>query len=187
MSKQQKLKEIATEIENCQLCRVASIGIAVPGEGSAEAKIAFIGEAPGKQESKTGRPFIGRSGKFLRSQIQAIGLKEEDVFITSPVKYLPERGTPSKEQIAHARIHFLKQMEIINPKIMVLMGKVAALGALNREVAVAAMHGQSTNEDGRIYFFMYHPAAAIRFTKFRKTFEADFQLLNQLLSAETLR
>ncbi|HUD44541.1 MAG TPA: uracil-DNA glycosylase [Patescibacteria group bacterium] len=183
MSKQQQLDQIANEIKNCKLCQKDSIGLPVFGEGNPDAKIMFIGEAPGKQEATTGRPFIGRSGKFLREQIKAIGLTEDEVYITSPVKYLPERGTPSKEQIAHARTHFLKQIEIIDPQFMVLMGKVAAWGVLNREIAVAKMHGQTLQENGKTYFFMYHPAAAIRFFKFRQTFIDDFQKLKGLLSA----
>jgi len=181
MTKQQQLDAVVKEIEQCTICQKDSIGVAVPGEGSAEAIVMFVGEAPGKTEAKTGRPFVGRSGKLLRKQIQEIGLKEEDIYITSPVKYLPKRGTPSKEQIMHAQTHFLKQVDIIKPKVMVLMGKVAALGALNREVAVSKQHGQMINENGRIYFFMYHPAAAIRFNKFLRTFQEDFQKLKVVI------
>src|SRR5580704_5798504 len=104
MNKQQALDKIAKEIENCKLCKVGKNGMAVPGEGNPDAAIAFIGEAPGRQEAATGRPFIGRSGQLLRSLIRGIGLNEEDVYITSPVKYLPDRGTPTSQDIAHGRI-----------------------------------------------------------------------------------
>ena len=92
----------------------------MPGEGNPDAHIIFLGEAPGKNEAATGRPFIGRSGQLLRKMIRSLGLKESDVFITRPVKYLPDRGTPSKEQIAHGRTHLTKQLTVINPKIIVL-------------------------------------------------------------------
>src|ERR1700685_3374875 len=101
MDKQKELDRLAREIENCKICKIGKNGKAVPGEGNPDAKIAFIGEAPGKQEAVIGRPFIGRSGQLLRSLIREIGLKEDEVYITSPVKYLPERGTPTSEDIAH--------------------------------------------------------------------------------------
>src|SRR4051812_37511962 len=106
--KQRKLDQIAIEIENCKICQVDKSGMAVPGEGNADATLMFVGEAPGREEAKTGRPFIGRSGQLLRSLIKEAGLKEEDVYITSPVKYLPNRGTPTPSDIAHGKIHFDK-------------------------------------------------------------------------------
>ena len=101
-TREEQLLKIAQEIESCIECREGKLGRAVAGEGSAYAEIAFIGEAPGKEEAKVGRPFIGRSGKFLRSMIREIGLEEKEVFITSPVKYLPRRGTPTKADIPTA-------------------------------------------------------------------------------------
>ena len=129
MDKQKALDKIAKEIENCKNCKIGKSGKAVVGEGSPNAEIVFIGEAPGKNEALVGRPFIGRSGKLLRSMITSIVLKEKDVYITSPVKYLPNSGTPSSSEIAHGRIHLAKHWEIIKPKIVVLLGRVAAEGA----------------------------------------------------------
>ncbi len=182
INKKKELEKIEKEILACKICRRSSIGLPVVGEGNPNARVVFIGEAPGKQESLTGRPFIGRSGKYLRQNIKRIGLDDiKDVYITSPVKYLPKLGTPSKQQVAHGRIHFLKQLEVINPKIVVLMGNVSALGALGRSIAVSKLHGQKLLENGKTYFFTYHPAAAIRFFKFRKVFESDFDKLKKLV------
>ena len=89
MKKTKQLEMIAEEIRICEECRIDRVGVAVVGEGNSDADIVFIGEAPGKTEAEEGRPFIGRSGKLLRSLIVSSGLKEEDVYITSPVKYLP--------------------------------------------------------------------------------------------------
>jgi len=177
MNQQKELDKIAKEIESCKECKKDSIGVAVPGEGNPNADIVFIGEAPGKQEAKTGRPFIGRSGKLLRSLIEQVGLKDEDVYITSPVKYLPERGTPSKQQIAHGKKYLDRQLDIINPKIIVLLGKVACLAVLNEDVPIAKMHGQILKRDGKQYVVEYHPAAALRFQKIRKVFLEDFKKL----------
>lgn len=181
MQKRKALEQIAQEIEECEICKVGKSGKSVPGEGNPDADIIFIGEAPGKQEALSGRPFIGRSGKFLRLQIQAVGLKEEDVYITSPVKYLPDRGTPTPADIAHGRIHLMKQFDVIQPKIIVLMGNVAAQGVLEEKVPVMTRHGTTLEKEGKTYFLTLHPAAAIRFLKFRKLFEADFQKLFELL------
>ena len=181
VSKQKLLDTITREINECLICPIAKSGVPVVGEGNPDAKVVFIGEAPGKQEALSGRPFIGRSGKLLRSQIISIGLLEEDVYITSPVKYLPDRGTPTKEDISHGRIHLMKQLEVIDPSIIVLLGKTAAMGVLEMDIPVAKKHGEIIEKDGKTYFLMYHPAAAIRFQKFKSVFVEDFQKLKLLL------
>ena len=166
----------------------------MPGEGNPDADIVFIGEAPGKQESVSGRPFIGRSGQLLRSLIREIGLDDvKDVYITSPVKYLPLRGTPTSEDIAHGRSHLLGQLEVIQPKFVVLLGRVAAEGVLEKKVFVTKEHGEVIEEkDGpsrlgeprrRIkYFLTYHPAAVLRFpNKFKALMKEDFIKVKKLL------
>lgn len=185
MNKQQALDKIAAEIENCKICKIGKQGKAVPGEGNPDADVVFIGEAPGKKEALEGRPFIGRSGQLLRSLIRGIGLDEQDVYITSPVKYLPDRGTPTSEDIAHGRIHLMKQFEVIKPKIVMLLGRVAAEGVLQKKVKVASEHGQIIEEkDGIKYFLTLHPAAALRFpNKYRPELEEDFKKLERLLKA----
>lgn len=177
-NKRQGLSKIAAEIEVCKVCKAGKSGKAVPGEGNPDADIVFIGEAPGKNESLTGRPFVGRSGKLLRQTIRDIlGLKEEDVFITSPVKYLPDSGTPSSSDIEHGKIHLEKQLKIIDPKIVVLLGRVAVEGVLQERVQVMKEHGRVIKKEGRKYFLTLHPAAVIRFQKNRQVFEKDFQKL----------
>jgi uracil-DNA glycosylase family 4 len=182
VNKQKELDKIALEIESCKICKIGKSGKAVVGEGSADAKIVFIGEAPGRNEAVIGRPFIGRSGKYLRSMIDSIGLKESEVYITSPVKYLPDRGTPTSEDIAHGKIHLDKQLEVIKPKLVVLLGRVAAEGVLGKKVFVIKEHGQIIDkQDSAQYFLTLHPAAVMRFQKNRPLFEADFKKLAFLL------
>jgi DNA polymerase len=183
MNKQKELDKVAEEIEACGVCKVGKVGVAVPGEGDADASVVFIGEAPGKTEAKTGRPFVGRSGQLLRKMIQGIGLNDEkDVYITSPVKYLPEKGTPSPGEIAHGRIHLMKQLEIIDPKVIVLMGSVAAQGVLEQKIPVKTEHGKTIKKDGKTYFITVHPAAGLRFPPLRKIFIQDFSQLKMLLA-----
>ena len=184
MNKQDALAKIAKEIENCTVCKIGKNGKAVPGEGNPDANVIFIGEAPGKQEAATGKPFIGRSGQLLRSLIRGIGLDDvKDVYITSPVKYLPDRGTPTSQDIAHGRIHLMKQFAIIQPKVVMLLGRVAAEGVLEKKVKVATEHGQVIEEkDGIKYFLTLHPAAALRFpNKYKPALQEDFVKLRTFL------
>ncbi|MFO0753630.1 MAG: uracil-DNA glycosylase [Thermodesulfovibrionales bacterium] len=183
-SKGQKLSEIAQEIETCEECRAWGSGKAVPGEGNPDAALLFVGEAPGKEEAKTGRPFVGRSGRLLREMIRGIGLQEEEVFITSPVKYLPKRGTPTRENIAHSRSHFLRQLSVIDPSIVVLLGSVACFAVLGRTVPITKEHGRIVREGGRIFFITYHPAAALRFPEKRRELLQDFRLLKERIEEE---
>jgi uracil-DNA glycosylase family 4 len=177
MNKQKELLKIAKEIEKCSLCRKWGTGEPVAGEGNPDARIVFIGEAPGKQEAKIGRPFIGRSGKLLRLMISEAGLSEEEVYITSPVKYLPLRGTPSRENIMHAKTHLLRQLSVIRPEIVVLMGSTACLALLNRKVEMMKEHGKIVREGGRTCLLTFHPAYAMRFPEGKKGFVLDFKKL----------
>lgn len=189
MNKQKLLADVNEEIATCKICPIGKSGKPVVGEGNPDADVVFIGEAPGKQEAATGRPFIGRSGQLLRSLIREIGLKEEDVYITSPVKYLPNGsdgtpgGTPKPSDIAHGRIHLMKQFAVIQPKVVMLLGRVAAEGVLERKVAVASEHGEVIEErDGIKYFLTFHPAAALRFSKkYKPLLQEDFQKLKSFI------
>ncbi len=179
MDKQKELLKIDEEIRKCRLCKKWGTGEPVPGEGSADADVVFIGEAPGREEAKTGRPFVGRSGRLLRSMISEIGLKEEEVYITSPVKYLPLRGTPSRENIFHSRGHLMKQLAVIDPRIVVLLGSVACLALLDRRVGLTEEHGMIVRKDGGTFFITYHPAYALRFPKGKEALRNDLGKLAQ--------
>ena len=181
MNKERELQKIAEEIKQCRQCKKGGTGMAVPGEGNPNARVVFIGEAPGKEEAKAGRPFIGRSGKLLRLMIREAGLSEEDVFITSPGHYLPLRGTPSKEAIVHGREHLYKQLSIIDPELVVLLGNTACIALLDRAAAVAQEHGTIVEKEGRKYFITVHPAYAMRFPEGKKYFSADFKKIAELV------
>ena len=183
MTKQQQLDNIADEIAHCPICPIGKSGKPVPGEGNPDARIVFLGEAPGKTEAVTGRPFVGRSGKLLRSLLHDVGLKEEDVYITSPVKYLPDRGTPTKADIAHGKVHLDKQLAVIDPDVVVLLGATACFAMLGKEVSITKEHGTIKNQDDRTYFLTYHPSAALRFPKFKEALVHDFQTLRQVVAS----
>ncbi|MEN9407640.1 MAG: hypothetical protein RLZZ455_856 [Candidatus Parcubacteria bacterium] len=186
MNTQRALDEIAEEIKKCTVCKKGKTGVAVPGEGNPDAEIVFIGEAPGKKEAVEGRPFIGRSGQLLRSLIREIGLDDvNEVYITSPVKYLPLRGTPNPEDIAHGRVHLMKQLAIIRPKFVVLLGRVAAEGVLQSRISVTKERGKVIEQkDGLRYFLTYHPAAALRFpVKFKPVLREDFKKVGRMIAS----
>lgn len=182
MDKQRELEKIAKEIAECKICKVGKIGKAVPGEGNPKAKVMFVGEAPGRLESETGRPFVGRSGKLLRKMIEEVGLKESEVYITSPVKYLPKRGTPLPSDIEHGKIHFDKQVEIINPKIIVVLGSVAAVAILGEKIPIVKMHGQIIERNGRKIFITFHPSYILRFQRDLPRFKEDFEKIKKLIN-----
>lgn len=181
MNKQKQLDRIASDIKLCRICRSGKSGKAVPGEGNPDAEIIFIGEAPGRKEAETGRPFVGRSGQLLRNLIRETGLIEEEVFITSPVKYFPDRGTPTTTDIKHGRKHLFKQIDVINPKFIVLLGNVACKGVLGETIPVLSNHGRIIIREGKTYFITLHPAAVLRFPKYLPTIKSDFKKLRSLI------
>lgn len=182
MTKIAQLNAIASTIEKCKECKAGKSGKAVPGEGNPDADIVFLGEAPGKNEALTGRPFIGRSGQLLRKHIREAGLTEDEVYITSPVKYLPDRGTPTKADIRHGREHLSKQLEVIQPKIIVLLGATAVYAMLEKTQPIMKAHGTVIRADGRTYFITLHPAAVVRFPKYAALMRQDFEKLKTLIS-----
>ena len=181
MGKEAELKKIEREIKACKTCKIGKTGKAVAGEGSPDAKVMFIGEAPGKTEAATGRPFVGRSGKLLRSIIKEIGIDEKEIYITSPVKYLPLRGTPSSTDIKHGKTHLDRQIEIINPKVIVLLGRVAIKAVLESDIFVKKDHGKIIEKDGRKYLITFHPAAALRFPPLKKPLAEDLAKLKKIV------
>jgi len=181
MNKDLLLQRIAREIADCRACRKGCTGLPVPGEGSPDARVVFIGEAPGREEAKSGRPFVGRSGRLLRDMIGGIGLREDEVFITSPVHYLPLRGTPAADMIEHGRDHLFRQLAVIDPAVIVLLGATACRAVLDRKVEVAKMHGSTARSENRTCFITLHPAYALRFPKAKAEMQADFKKLKRLV------
>jgi len=178
MDKKNKLEKIRQSIKNCKNCPLWRGAVsAVPGEGPTNAKIIFIGEAPGREEDLSGRPFVGRSGKFLTKLIEGAGLKRETVFITSIVKHRPPKNRkPKKEEIRVCFPYLENQIKIINPKIIVLLGQTAFAPFFPGE-KLRDFRGKSVKKNGVKFFITYHPAAGIRFQKMKKIIEKDFKKL----------
>jgi uracil-DNA glycosylase family 4 len=181
MNKKTRMQRISEEIAKCKECKRNKFGLPVPGEGNLDAKIMFLGEAPGYKESETGRPFVGRAGKFLDKMLVKSEIKRESVFITSPVKYFPGKRAPDLDEIRHGMVHTLKQIETINPKIIVLLGGTAVKALLDEKSKVCDIHGKVVEKDGIKYFPTIHPSAAMRFTGMRLLMEKDFKRLKTII------
>lgn len=180
--KDKQLGLVRDEILNCKFCLKRAKGLLVPGEGNSNADVVFVGEAPGKEEIKTGLPFIGRAGKLLRELITSVGITPEEVFITSAVKYLPQTYvTPKPEDIEHGRTHLLEQLKVINPKIIVVLGNTSAQSVLNQKFSISQVHGNVISQNGYTYFISYHPAAPLYSPKLRETIYKDFKKLKRII------
>lgn len=150
------------------------------GEGSANAKIVFIGEAPGANEDREGRPFVGRSGKLLTTCLEEIGLKREDVYITNIVKRRPpENRDPLLEEIEAYRPYLKKQLEIIDPQIIITLGRFA-LNYFIHDAKISRDQGQFFKLDKSLLIPMFHPAAALRGTKVLNQFRESFKKILKL-------
>jgi uracil-DNA glycosylase len=160
----------------------------VPGEGPAKAKILFIGEAPGREEDLSGRPFVGRSGKFLTKLIESAGLKREKCFISSVIKHRPPKNRkPKRGEISVCFPYLESQIKIIKPRIIVLLGQTAFSAFFPKEKLkdlrgefVTLRQAQGDKKISRDFFITYHPAAGIRFVKMKKILEKDFKKLRCL-------
>ncbi len=158
----------------------------VHGEGDPAAKVMCIGEAPGREEALQRRPFVGRSGKLLRKKLVEIGLPPAKVFISNIVKVRPpENRDPTPQEIAAYRPFLNREIEILQPEIIVTLGRFSMAKFLP-EVKVSQVHGRLHKViwEGKDLFVlpMYHPAAALRSTKMMESFTYDFKKLPKILS-----
>ncbi|MEK7135457.1 MAG: uracil-DNA glycosylase [Patescibacteria group bacterium] len=173
MNKSDELKKIHADVVALKdsplySYRIENKYLPVIGEGSIDAQIMFVGEAPGRNEAETGRPFCGRSGKVLDSLLASINLKREEVYITSIIKDRPQKNRdPLPEEIALYAPFLDRQIEIIKPKAVVTLGRFAMEYVMRRyglesELApISALHGQTFQTSNFKLIPLYHPAAAI--------------------------
>jgi DNA polymerase len=156
--------------------------MAVPGEGDPAAKILFIGEAPGEKEDLSGRPFCGRTGPFLDKLLEGAGISRETIFITSSVKCRPPKNrTPHKKEMTICRdAWLLQQIELIDPKLLVVMGKAAQWCIFQEDVKLADVHGRVRDFQGRKAMTTFHPTAAMRFKKLAEQMREDLALIKGL-------
>ncbi len=186
-NRQQTLESIHTQIWTCTRCPL-HIGRthAVPGDGPADATLMFVGEAPGFHEDQQGIPFVGAAGKFLNELLEKAGIDRNIVYITNVIKCRPPGNRdPQIEEVAVCTPYLDQQIEIINPQVIITLGRHSMNRAFPDE-KISVVHGQPRKVNGRVYFPMYHPAAALHQPSLRSTVEADFARLRALLDGELM-
>jgi uracil-DNA glycosylase family 4 len=175
MENREKLLEIAEKVKDCQRCDLyKSANHAVPGQGNPQAKVVFIGEAPGFYEDAQGLPFVGNAGKLLNRLLDKIGLSREDVFIGNIIKHRPpENRDPTVSEIAACNIWLEMQLAVINPKVIATLGRWS-LGYFLPNAKISQAHGLLARSRGRTILPLYHPAAALRNGNVSRVLEEDF-------------
>lgn len=177
------LSKLYAEIARCQKCEIAKLRThTVPGEGSENAEILFIGEAPGYHEDQLGRPFVGPAGQFLERLLASINLKREQVYIANIIKCRPPGNRdPLPMEISNCRGWLEKQIELIAPRIIVSLGRYS-MAMFFPGKTISKIHGTAQKRDNIIYFAMYHPAAALHQQSLRKEIEADMLKIPPILA-----
>ena len=173
--------------ENCT-CELKNTGVrSVFGHGNPQAKVVFIGEAPGKKEDETGIPFMGAAGKFLNKMLGAIGMNREDIYITNIVKYRPpENRDPLPEEKEACRAWLAEELNFINPKLIIFLGRHSMNNFFPTE-KISEVHGKLLNKKFEHikcenFYPLYHPAAALYNGSMRDTLMTDFKKIPKILS-----
>lgn len=176
------LKKIADAVSTCKKCDLFhSREKGVPGEGPIDAEIMFIGEGPGFHENRQGRPFVGAAGDLLVELLGAIGMKREQVFITNVVKCRPPGNRdPLPEELEACNPYLEKQIQIINPKVIVTLGRFS-MARFIPQAKISEIHGQPVNVKGKLVVPFFHPAAALHRPSLRPVVEEDFAKLPELI------
>ncbi len=172
------------EKNNCKLKALATQPVF--GDGNSKSEIVFIGEAPGKDEDSQGKPFVGRSGKFLAEMLETIKMKREDIYITNTVKYRPPNNRdPEPDEIADCLPWLMEELNFIKPKLIIFLGR----HSLNRffptekisQVHGKLMHKKIKGFETEYFFPLYHPAAALYNSSMRETLVEDFKKIPLIL------
>jgi uracil-DNA glycosylase family 4 len=175
-------QELHQQIKKCPLCRLSETRKeAVPGEGSLSAEIMFIGEGPGYNEDRQGRPFVGQAGHLLNELLASVGLKREDVYITNMVKCRPPNNCdPQADEIKACVPYLDRQIELIAPKVIVALGR-HSFGKFFPGESISKARGKPRRWKDIVIYPMYHPAAALHNSSLRPALEKDFANLLPLV------
>ena len=187
MSKKEKLDKLNKKMSSCSKCALrAGCSRVVFGDGNPDAEIMFIGEAPGKKEDGLGKPFVGAAGKFLNEMLMSINLKREDIYIANVCKCRPPKNRdPLPEEIAACRPWLEKQIKLIDPKIIITLGR-HSMNRFLSDKKISEAHGKSFKKEiprlgERTFYVLYHPAAALYNGNLRETLKKDFKKIPNIL------
>lgn len=189
------LEAIAAEVTACTLCRLhGGRTRAVPGEGHPDTEVVFVGEGPGMNEDRAGRPFVGRAGDLLVRMLGTVGWKRDEVFITNVVKCRPpDNRDPEPDEIEACRPYLHRQLAVIDPPLIVTLGRHSMAGFIPGS-KISQIHGTShpvdpaTGASSAMVYAMYHPAAALRSSDVeRQSFDDAAGIPAALLEARSRR
>jgi len=178
------LADLYRRIADCEACEelATTRTQTVPGMGSRDARLLFIGEAPGFHEDQRGLPFVGPAGQFLDQLLNSIGLARDDVYICNIIKCRPPGNRdPLPTEIRNCRHWLDEQLQLVSPKMIVTLGRYSLATFFPGE-AIGKIHGKERRSDGMIYYPMYHPAAALHQQSLRETIEADMLRIPSILA-----
>ncbi len=186
MDKKALFEDISKSILTCRKCALGNgRKNAVPGEGSVDAEIMFIGEGPGREEDLQGRPFVGAAGKLLEELLYSIEYTRETVFIGNIIKCRPPNNrVPSQLEVDACIPYLYAQIAIIQPKIICTLGNTPLNALISPKLTIGSVHGRLLEKDGFRFFPMYHTAAALYHGELKEILEKDFIKLKELLNDE---
>src|SRR5580693_245002 len=180
------LLKIRTDLGECTRCKLHKTrNKIVFGDGSPKAQLVFVGEGPGHDEDIQGLPFVGRAGKLLTQMIEAMGLQRQDVYICNVVKCRPpENRLPEKDEIKTCSPFLLRQLEVVDPKVIVALGACAAQTLLQTTRGISHFRGQWQEFRGRKLMATYHPAYLLRNPSAKADVWKDLQMVMAELGLE---
>jgi DNA polymerase len=186
----ERLKQAVLTCTRCPLHTTRTQGVF--GDGDPEARLVFVGEAPGRDEDEQGIPFVGAAGQLLTKMIEAIGLKRQDVYICNVLKSRPPNNRPPlPEEIEACRPYLVEQLRILRPALICALGAVAAKALLGPHVAITQIRGQAREYEGIPVIPTFHPAYLLRNPDAKKDAWQDLKrvrkLLDERLAAEAGR
>lgn len=185
--KYRTLEEIKRDCEKCEKCELCKTRTNIVfGVGNANARLMFIGEAPGQKEDETGIPFVGAAGKLLDKYLDAVGIPREDVYIANILKCRPPKNRdplPAEEDMC---IGYLREQVLaIRPKVIVCLGRISAMRIIKPDFKITAEHGQWFNKNGYDVCAVYHPAALLRDPRKKDEMLADMMAIKERIDRET--
>src|SRR6202008_3299725 len=178
-----KIREDLGECKRCKLHKTRNN--IVFADGSAKAQLVFVGEGPGHDEDMQGLPFVGRAGKLLTQMIEAMGLQRKEVYICNVVKCRPpENRLPEKDEVATCSPFLLRQLDVINPKVVVCLGSCAAQTLLETNRGISHFRGEWLEFRGKKFMATYHPADLLRNSSAKSEVWKDLQKVMAVLGLE---
>ena len=182
-----ELEALAAQIGVCTNCALSQTRThAVPGEGPQQPEVMFIGEGPGFHEDQQGRPFVGPAGQYLEQLLASIGMRRDQVFIANVVKCRPPNNRdPLPGEISACRSYLDRQIELLQPKVIVTLGRFSLAQFFPNE-SISRAHGKPRAWNGHTVMPMYHPAAALHQGSMRGAIEEDFRKLPEVLRASAV-